>query len=954
MTLDADDPNWSELLSHPAETDHEGGEIIREAMPLERHLLAVARRAREATPAHAETADGESLRDAAEIVGLVHDFGKATKWFQTHIDNGTDDSGPSHHARLGGLLAYYALRQRGYGLRVRFAGLVAVAKHHGSLPDYDRFAGNAIAQQSTWRQAEARGAASSAYNGAAARQAAHIDEKRPAFADAVVERLSIENGSWTDFCTRLTASNDAIKADKADGFVEATLYEWLREDFFRGKRRPRVDGTLFDDGRAYLDELRLYGALTFADKTHAAGVRSDDDRLHADPLTTAQLDEHIADLGDDAPAATLEARLNRLRGSIQDHIRGQSTNDDPIAAFLDAKSQVATLTLPTGYGKTLTGLLAAARIREATDGDRIIYALPFTSVIDQTADVLREVLSDESDADPAMGRQLTVHHHLSESLILSDDEEKESEGTDADADRAVMLAESWRAGVTLTTFVQLFESLAGPRNSQSMKLPALYESVVIIDEPQALPLTWWPLVERLIEALVAEYDATVVLMTATQPRIVGEDDTFSLLDGETLGALEPEGDNALPDRVEYGFHPTALATGTEDGLLDYDDAAATLAVAATGTADATLAVCNTVDSTSELFDSVTEALGMDTDSEAAVTANGPVDIAARFKREIIDDERFGVPSSTDDTEQVQDAFVRSIVFRADSNAPAVLYLSTRLRPCDRRFLLAVASELTAAEIPLLVVSTQLVEAGVDVSFDRVFRDFAPLDSIVQAAGRCNRSFERAPDTGGVTVWRLGPPEDSTTIPGEAVYARREGDTDLDLLAKTREALTDVPTDETVSEEVVESAVDTYHDIVGDAVGTVSADNALRRHFERADGAALRRESLIDTRFTFEVYVCRSQADHMMVDMYRRAEKSYNFDGTSRLKKQLAAIRVSVPAYRPDSDTAAKLVRLDPLSWDGEKRTATERVWEADAGFESYFDTRTGIDIPESIVDTLIL
>ncbi|HET7323189.1 MAG TPA: CRISPR-associated endonuclease Cas3'' [Halococcus sp.] len=939
MRLNRGNPNWPDVLSHPAEDG-------RAAMALERHLLGVASRARETTPEDATTADGGSLCDAAEIVGLAHDFGKATEWFQTHIDNGTDDDGPSHHARLGSLLTYYALRQRGYGPRTRFSGLVAVAKHHGSLPDYDIFAGDSIAQQATWRQTDTVGASNSAYNGAAARQAKHIETNRPEFARAVFDRLDIENGSWTDFCARLTASNDAIDTI---GSPDATLYRWLREDFFRGKRRPRVDSTLFDDGRTYLDELRLYGALTFADKTHAAGVRGEDDRLHAEVLTAGQMREYITELGNGADSDTLETRLNGLRGAIQKYIRGDSASD-PIAGFLDAESAVATLTLPTGYGKTLTGLLAATRIREATDGDRIIYALPFTSVIDQTADVLRRVLSDESGEDPALGRRLTVHHHLSESLTLPNEEESdESEETDEDAGEAVMLAESWRAGVTLTTFVQLFESLAGPRNTQSMKLPALYESVVVIDEPQALSLTWWPLVERLIEALVADYDATVVLMTATQPKIIEERETFSLLDSETLETLESQEAAALPNRVEYEFHSTAVATDSTVEPLDYGDAAETLAAAVTETTDSTLAICNTVDSTGELFDCVTEELGMDTDSSA--TDERAVDVAARFEAEVLDTDRFGVPSTTGDS-RVRTAFVRSIVFRAGSDTPAVLYLSTRLRPCDRRFLLAVASELTAAEIPLFVVSTQLVEAGVDVSFDHVFRDFAPLDSIVQAAGRCNRSFERAPDAGRVTVWRLGPPGDSSTVPGEAVYARREGDTDLDLLAKTREALACVPTGEMVSEEVMESAAETYHDVVGDAVSTVAGDNALRRHFDRADGATLRRESLIETRFTFEVYVCRSQTDHDVVEEYRETEKSYAFDEARRLKKKLADIRVSVPAYHPTSDTSRKLLDLGTLSVDAEKRDATERVLRS--GQESFFDVRKGVEVPESTVEARFL
>ena len=484
MNLDADDPNWPELLSHPADESRDGDGDDREAMPLERHLLAVAARAREATPKRAETAEGESLRDAAELVGLAHDFGKATTYFQTHIGNATGDGEPSHHARLGGLLAYYALSRRGYGPRSCFAGLVAVAKHHGTLPNAESFLTNALHQQSTWRSWKTD---RSAFNGHAVEQAANVEENHPEFARAVVDRLVGDAGSWSEFRSLAAAA----RPEATDG--ETSLRERLREAFMVKDLHWHPASCLFDDGATYLDELRLYGTLTFADKTHAARIAADDERLRAAPLDAAQIRDHIEALGDDDPdPEALETRLNEIRSGVQASVDGRRAVD-PVADFLDSDARVATLTLPTGYGKTLTGLLAAARIREATDGDRVIYALPFTSVIDQTADVLRDLLREGSDGvDPVRDRRLTVHHHLSESLTLPSDRDEDDapEPSDEEMDRAVMLAESWRAGVTLTTFVQLFESLAGPRNTQSMKLPALYGSVVVIDEPQALPLTW--------------------------------------------------------------------------------------------------------------------------------------------------------------------------------------------------------------------------------------------------------------------------------------------------------------------------------------------------------------------------------------------------------------------------------------------------------------------------------
>jgi CRISPR-associated endonuclease/helicase Cas3/CRISPR-associated endonuclease Cas3-HD len=939
VSLDADDPTWPELLSHPGDGD-------RAAVALEAHLLGVARRARDVTPDDAVTGDGRSLHDAARIVGLAHDVGKATAWFQSHIGNDSvecETDGPSHHARLGGLLAYYALRARGYGAGACFAGLVAVAKHHGTLPNYRRFVEEHLDQRTTWRFGSADGARSGSYNGAAARQAAHVETTRPEFARAVVDELAGESGSWSDFLARLTASNDAIETVGDD--PDESLLSWLRADFLY---RFRPDTRVARDGETYLDELRLYGALTFADKSHAAGVSSEDPRIGAEPLAVDQVETHIGGLGGEEEG-TLERQLNEVRGEIQEYVGGHSDRGDPVEQFLVSDARVATLTLPTGYGKTLAGTLTAARVREAIGGDRIVYALPFTSVVDQTADVLRDVCKSD-DGDPALGRRLTVHHHLSEALTLADDETREE--TDEDAERAMMLAESWRSGVTLTTFVQLFESLAGPRNGQSTKLPALYESVVIVDEPQALPLTWWPLVDRLIDALVTEFDATVILMTATQPRIVDAGETVSLLDTTTLDAIEADVAPSLPDRVEYEFHPTALGTG-KDGPepLGHDDAATWLADIARESGS-TLAVCNTIDSATALFEQVASELGADR------RGPGPVDVGSAMAENVLRDGRVGTErrgtdgereTGTHRRERERAAFARAIARRASSERPAVVYLSTRLRPCDRQFLLGVVDELADLGVPLLVVSTQVVEAGVDLSFDRVIRDFAPLDSIVQAAGRCNRSFERAPETGRVVVWRLGPLDEDGTVPGEAVYARREGDTDLDLLAKTREALEGVATDAPVPESVVaDASVGSYHETVGDAVASVAADSGLRQSFEGAAGTTLRQASLVEDHLTFEVYVCRTSAEYEVVRAYREAETRYDFETLEERRSQLVPLRVSIPVYDVSSDAARQLKGLEPLSMNVDRRDATERVLRTDHD-ERFFDARTGTDVPEDTV-----
>lgn len=926
MSLDPDDPNWPTLLSHPAEDG-------KDEMPLERHLCGVAGRARAVTPPGATTAGGKSLRDAVENAALAHDIGKATEWFQQSLDDSRPDpSGePSHHSPLGSLVAYYVLRDQGFGPTTRLAGLVAVAKHHGDLPDAAEFL-EALDDDTRWEPGSA------GYSYHAARQAMNIDGRVREFANAVFEELC-DDGSWPDFRDRLRASVEGDLGDDAPTASldepDETLRDLLRDDFYRVYPKHTKPEESVHNDEAYVDELRLFGALTFADKTDAARI-GDDDRLHADPLAVDAVENHIDSLPD--ADDHLESSLNDLRSAIQDRVRGEG-DVDPVREFVDSDGSVATLTLPTGYGKTLTGLLAAARIRERTGGDRIVYALPFTSIVDQTADVLADVTDESGER-----RAFSVHHHLAETVTLPDDDEADSpndeDETDGRAREDVMLAESWRAGVTLTTFVQLFESLAGPRNGQSMKLPALNDAVVVIDEPQALPLRWWPLVQRLLRTLVSEFDATVLLMTATQPRLV--EDAHKLVPHDELTVLEAEQFEAVPERVEYRFDATALPVngGNPDELLAHSEAASRLAETVLETQESNLAICNTIDSARELFEEVEETL------EDAAAAK-PIDAAEEYE-DLLDG--VGAPDVTDDAgdpSRPRSDFVQRLASDSGANRPIVLHLTTRIRPCDRRFLLAVADDLARMEVPFVLVSTQLIEAGVDVSFDRVFRDFGPLDSIVQAAGRCNRSFERAPDTGEVVVWQLEPPEDIDTPPSEAVYERTSEKGELDLLSATRTALGRHVEKERADERTVaHDAVTSYHEHIGGEVAVLAPDNDLLGAFERAAGRELRRASLIDRKLSYEVYVCRTKDELKTARSVKTDAAAGEWDSVEETREQLADIRVSVPVYRPGSDAAKELSKLN--SFTGDKGDA-ERILDAADG-DSRFDASLGVQPLEAGVE----
>ena len=159
---------------------------------------------------------------------------------------------------------------------------------------------------------------------------------------------------------------------------------------------------------------------------------------------------------------------------------------------------IFSLTVPTGGGKTLSGTAFALEHAIQHSKSRIIYVIPYTSIIEQTADVLRKYFGPEN----------VVEHHSN----IAPEREKE-------APRLTLAAENWDAPIIVTTSVQFFESLYAAKPGRCRKLHNIVNSVVILDEAQLLPPELlYPCVEA-INRLVSDYNVTVVLSTATQPAL---------------------------------------------------------------------------------------------------------------------------------------------------------------------------------------------------------------------------------------------------------------------------------------------------------------------------------------------------------------------------------------------------------------------------------------------------
>lgn len=343
-----------------------------------------------------------------------------------------------------------------------------------------------------------------------------------------------------------------------------------------------------------------------------------------------------------------EGAVNALRASILSTVREKASL--PPGLF--------SLTVPTGGGKTLASLGFSLDHALAHGMERIIHVIPFTSIVEQTADVFGTVL----------GREAVVEHHSSFDWDALDDDEEQK--------RLYRVTRNWDAPVVVTTAVQLFESLFAARKRRCAKLHNLSKSVIVIDEAQTIPRPLLRPCLAAINELTVQYGATVVLSTATQPAVTR---------GAGLNAPE-----ALENVRELAPDPPALYRAlkrtcvTDIGPMDDDTLAGRI-----GAAEQCLTITTTRKHARALFDQV-------------------------------------------------------------ADLPGSVHLSTTMTSAHRRHVLGTVRECLEQCEPVRVVSTSLVEAGVDVDFPLVMRAAAGLDSIAQAAGRCNR--EGKLETGEVLVF----------------------------------------------------------------------------------------------------------------------------------------------------------------------------------------------------------
>jgi len=363
------------------------------------------------------------------------------------------------------------------------------------------------------------------------------------------------------------------------------------------------------------------------------------------------LDRRLLRYGSPSPGS-----LNAQRTDILLHVRSKAK--DPPGVF--------TLTVPTGGGKTLTSLAFALDHAKAHGLERVVVGIPFTSVIEQTAQVYREALAPYQDA--------ILEHHSAFDQSAVDGKEARS--------KLSLAMETWDQPLIVTTTVRLFESLFSNRPSQCRKLHNLARSVIVLDEVQTLPIDLLRPCVAALKELAANYGCSIVLCTATQPALL---------------AHPPPGvrpfANGFEDVVELAPDPPSLFSTLRRVRV--------------------------------------KSIGRQTDDDLVERlVDAPQALCI-----------------------VNSRLHAQTLYTAIGQLEGARHLSTLMCAEHRRVALVKIRDDLAQGRPCRVISTSLIEAGVDVDFPLVIRAEAGLDSVLQAAGRCNREGRRDADASVTLIFQ---------------------------------------------------------------------------------------------------------------------------------------------------------------------------------------------------------
>ncbi|TAL16521.1 CRISPR-associated endonuclease Cas3'' [bacterium] len=583
--------------------------------PLEKHLSNVADMA-------SVFAGKLGVPSLGEICGLLHDLGKYSEEFQDYLKSAggvlspgdakyvdaSKRKGKIDHSSAGAQYLWEVLKQKEPPSHL--AGQIlalCIASHHSGLIDCLSPDGN------------------DAFNSRIGK------DKHKTHTDEVIPKLDV---SIQDHVNALLSSQD----------MEKELSQRL-EILLKGEKSLKIKQFML----GFLTRF-LFSALIDADRLDSAGRKP-----AGKPEWTLLIEKLEAHL------ATFKTRnpIDEIRADIS----AKCLNFAPSAQGLYQ------LSVPTGGGKTLSSLRFALHHAQYHKMERIIYVVPYTSIIDQNASVARSVFASIEES----GRMVVLEHHSNLT-------------PEKDTEQSKILSENWDAPIVYTTAVQFLETLFSDGTRGARRMHQLANAVIIFDEIQTLPIRMVHIFNNAINFLVENCNSTAVFCTATQPLL----------------------DKVDPDKgvAKLSACPRIISSEEEDRFrrlnrVTIED----LCKPEKWCAD-------------EVAELALKLLG----------ETGSVLIVVNMKKQ-----------------------ARKLFQLLNGRAEQVFHLSTSMCPAHRTNVIDAIKKLLDPDNPkpVICISTQLIEAGVDIDFGSVIRYLAGLDSIAQAAGRCNRNGGRP--TGKVLI-----------------------------------------------------------------------------------------------------------------------------------------------------------------------------------------------------------
>lgn len=565
------------------------------------------------------------LAAVGELMGLLHDFGKYAEAFQSYIESAAgkiepeDDEyvdaarmrGKIDHSTAGAQYIWEKKTNSPFGQVAAEIMALCIASHHSGLIDSLAPDGTDLFSKRLDKPPEKT----------------HIEEIKGKAEESIRQHVNL-----------------ILESSR----IETELRQRLERMLLPGESQAIINQFMM----GFLTRF-LFSSLIDADRLNSA-ERQPSPKPEW-PLLIGILEANLA---------SFKAR-NRI-----DEIRADIAS--ACLSFADREKGVYQLTVPTGGGKTLASLRFALHHAAKHKMDRIIYVVPYTSIIDQNARVARSVFAFLEKG----GRDIVLEHHSN----LTPEQ---------DTSQSKLLAENWDAPIIYTTAVQFLETLFAAGTRGVRRLHQLANAVIIFDEIQTIPIRTVHLFNNAVNFLARQSGSTVVFCTATQPLLHKVE--------PAKGTAQLSADSQMMQDVGGLFRE--LHRATIDGSKLKPEGWTVKEVA-----DATR---------HKLADS------------------GSVLVIVNKK-----------------------AQARELYQRLQGNIEHVYHLSTSMCPAHR---MAVLDKVKVCldpkkPLPVVCVSTQLIEAGVDVDFGSVIRYLAGLDSIAQAAGRCNRNGLRP--TGKVLIVNL--------------------------------------------------------------------------------------------------------------------------------------------------------------------------------------------------------